>query len=50
LKERTKTMAKDSLAQGAPKASYGPVRVSQEKWEEIFGPTPSFKKQLPKPK
>jgi hypothetical protein len=43
-------MAKDSLAQGAAKASYGPIRVSTEKWESIFGPAPSPKKQLPKPK
>jgi hypothetical protein len=29
---------KDQLAQGAAKASYGPIPVSQSHWESIFGP------------
>jgi hypothetical protein len=28
---------KDTLAQGAASASYGPISVSQQHWESIFG-------------
>ena len=31
-------LRKDQLAQGAAKASYGPIPVSQSQWELIFGP------------
>jgi len=30
-------MRKDQLAGGAPSASFGPIRVSTEAWEKIFG-------------
>lgn len=30
----------DTLASGGVRATYGPLEVSQEKWDEIFGSIP----------
>ena len=34
----------DTLARGAARASYGMPNVSQEKWDQIFGPKEEFEK------
>lgn len=39
-------MAGDKLASGAKSATFGPPKVTQEKWDEIFGK----KKEGPKEK
>lgn len=45
-------MRRDRLAAGAASESYGPIAVSQEKWESIFGEPEVglFKKKIRKPK
>lgn len=41
-------MPGDKLASGAKSATFGPPRVSQEKWDQIFGPKAKGKDELPR--
>jgi hypothetical protein len=40
----------DQLARGAVRATYGPLQVSAEKWESIFGKSGPKPKKRGKPK